>query len=99
MAGRQQLGSPTTISARAVGQAVSEDTELAAKARALADKAINVANHYLDHGSPSVQLQVIKAIMPAIGRGMSEKGEDETIAELRQQLSELHRAVLGGSVA
>lgn len=88
-----------SISGRAVQEATRSDAELAEKARALANRAIDIANHYLDHGSPQVQLQVVKSIMPAIGRGMSERGEDDTIRELREQLAQLHQAVLGGSVA
>jgi hypothetical protein len=93
------LSDPISIAGRAVKEAVGQDAELAAKARALADKCIDIANHYLDNGAPQVQLQVIKSIMPAIGRGMSEKGEDESIAQLRAELAALHQAVLGSSVA
>ena len=93
------LTSPTSISGKAVQEATKSDPELAEKARALANRCIDQANYYLDHGSPQVQLQVIKSIMPAIGRGMNERGEDDTITELREQLAELHRAVLGASVA
>jgi hypothetical protein len=93
------LSDPISIAGRAVKEVVGQDAELAAKARALADKCIDIANHYLDNGAPQVQLQVIKSIMPAIGRGMSEKGEDESIAQLRAELAALHQAVLGSSVA
>jgi hypothetical protein len=82
---------------RAITAAVSQDSELAEEARALARKAIETANYYLDHGSPKVQLDVIKSIMPAIGRGMTEKGESDELAELRVQLAALMLAVTGDS--
>lgn len=94
-----RISDPTTISGRAVQEAVKSDAELATSARALAQRAIAIANEYLDSGSPQMRLSVIKAIMPAVGRGLSEKGEDETITELREQLRILHEAVLGQTVA
>lgn len=84
----------------AVARAVEQDTDLAEEARALARKAIATANYYLDHGSPAVKLNVIKSIMPAIGRGMSDKGgEDAAVVELREQVAALMRVVVGESVA
>lgn len=74
---------------------VNSDPELAEAARALASKAIALANHYLDNGSPKVQMEVIKSIMPAIGRGMTERGEAEEIGEMRAQLDQIMQLVTG----
>lgn len=78
---------------------VRTDDELAQAARSLAHKAIAIANDYLDNGSPKVQLEVIKSIMPAIGRGLSDKGESEELAEMRTALAELMTLVRGDAVA
>lgn len=80
---------------RAVTQAVTQDSELAEEARALARQAIKTALYYLNHGSAKVQLDVIKSIMPAIGRGMTEKSESDEMAEMRVQLAELMKVVTG----
>lgn len=87
--------STTGITRAAVEAAVNADSELAEKARALAHRAIDIANQYLETGSPRMQLDVIKSIMPAIGRGMSDKGESEELAEMRETLAELMTLVTG----
>lgn len=79
----------------AIGQAVKQDAELAEKARALAHNAIDIAQKYLNTGSPKMQLDVIKSIMPAIGRAMVDKGESEEIAELRTAVAEMMAALSG----
>lgn len=90
-------GSNVTPLNRAVTAAVDADTELAEAARALAKKAIATSMYYLEHGSPKVQLDVIKSIMPAIGRGMSDKGESDELSELRVQMQSLMSLVTGSA--
>lgn len=92
------MANPTPLST-AITAVVSTDTDLAERARDLAAKAITIANDYLDNGSPRMQLDVIRSIMPAIGRGMSDKGESEDMAELRRQMQTLMEMVVGESVA
>lgn len=92
------MANPTPLST-AIKAVVSTDDELAEKARALAHKAIRIANDYLDNGSPRMQLDVIKSIMPAIGRGMTEKGEDAELTEMRKQLDALMALVRGEAIA
>jgi hypothetical protein len=87
---------PTNI---AIEQAVKQDAELAQAARSLATKAISVAMHHLTNGSPKMQLDVVKAIMPAIGRAMADKGEDAELSELRKQLQQLMAEVRGDALA
>lgn len=92
------MANPTPLSS-AIKAVVATDDELAEKARALAHKAIRIANEYLDSGSPRMQLDVIKSIMPAIGRGMTEKGEDAEMALMREQIEQLMALVRGESIA
>lgn len=89
--------STTSITRAVIEQATNADAELAEKARALAHRAIDIARDYLDNGSPRMQLDVIKSIMPAIGRGLSEQGESGEMVLMREQLAELMRAVTGTS--
>lgn len=83
----------------AITAAVTTDTELAEEARSLAHKAIRIANDYLDNGSPRMQLDVIKSIMPAVGRGLTDKGESEELAEMRATLAEVMSLVRGDEPA
>lgn len=92
------MANPTPLTT-AIKAVVATDDELAEKARALAHKAIRIANDYLDNGSPRIQLDVIKSIMPAIGRGMTDKGEDAELSVMRGQLEQLMALVRGESIA
>lgn len=87
---------PLSIAITAV---IKQDAELAEKARALAHKAIDIANGMLDNGSNRMQLDVIRSIMPAIGRGLTDKGEDSELSEMREQLASLMSLVRGESIA
>lgn len=90
------MANPTPMN-RAVSSAVDSDPELSAAARALAKRAITQAMYYLEHGSPKMQFDVIRSIMPAIGRGMSDKGESDELAEMRRAMAELMQIVTGAS--
>lgn len=87
-------GSTTPINS-AITQLVGQDTELADKARALANKAIDAANEYLDFGTDRHRMDVIKSLMPAIGRGMTDKGESEQLTELREEVRSLMQMMTG----
>lgn len=84
---------------KAIEAAVKQDAELAEAARALANKAIVIATRYLESGSPQMQLRVIQSLLPAIAKGLHDKGESEQLAMLREELALLHEVVLGQSVA
>ncbi len=72
-----------------------QDDPLVAAARQLANRSIEIAMWHLDHGSPQMQLSVIKTIMPAIGRGLGQRSEAEELAGMRSQLEELMGVVMG----
>lgn len=92
------MGSTTPINA-AITTLVSQDTELADQARALARKVIDAANEYLDFGTDKFRMDVIKSMMPAIGRGMSDKGESEQLTELREAVQSLMQQMTGDTSA
>ncbi len=73
----------------------NEDDPLVAAARQLANRSIERGLWMLEHGSVQLQLQVIKSIMPAIGRGLGQRSEAEELATMRGQLEELMGAVMG----
>jgi len=80
----------------AVGKAIEDDDELTQAARLLADKALARAMYFLNYGSPIMQMQIIRALMPAVGRALATKAdEDAEMAELRNSLTALHQAALG----
>lgn len=93
------MANPSPLN-QAITSIVQQDPQLAEEARQLAHKAIEIANHYLDNGSSRVQLEVVRSIMPAIGRGMTEKqDENQELNELREQLASLMQLVMGDPVA
>lgn len=92
------MGSTTPINA-AITNLVSEDIELADQARKLARKVIDAANEYLDFGTDKFRMDVIKSMMPAIGRGMSDKGESEQLTELREAVQTLMQQMTGDTSA
>lgn len=77
----------------------ADDLEAAALrtlARSLATTAINQALYYLEHGSPANRIAVIRAIMPAIGKGMAPPPppkDKEKEAEVVDELAELRSAM------
>jgi len=81
--------------AQAVGKAIEDDDALAAAARLLADKALDRAMYFLNYGSPVMQMQIIRSLMPAVGKALASKAdENEEMAELRSSLANLHQAAL-----
>ena len=83
--------------ALAVARAVEGDEELTAAARALAATAIATAQHFLTYGSPQTQVQIVRALMPAVGRAIVDRhDEDEGLADVRGQLRALQQAMLTG---
>lgn len=85
----------TAVASDAISSSLTDDAELANAARTLALKCIQLADHHLTHGSPQMQVNIIKAIMPAIGRGMKHTEESEEITNLRNALIDLQQQVLG----
>lgn len=82
----------------AVAKAVEGDAELTSAARTLAATAIATAHHYLVYGSPQTQVQIVRALMPAVGRAIVDRhDEDEGLAEVRAQLRSLQQSMLSGS--
>lgn len=92
------MGSTTPINA-AITNLVSQDIELADQARKLARKVIDAADEYLDFGTDKFRMEVIKSMMPAIGRGMSDKGESEQLTELREAVQTLMQQMTGDTSA
>lgn len=79
----------------AVSQAVSEDHELIERTRRLAHAAVARAEYFLANGSPKMQIDIIRSIMPAIGRNMGARSESEELQEMREKLIELQVQNLG----
>jgi hypothetical protein len=80
----------------AVGKAIESDDELTAAARLLADTALQRAMYFLQYGSPIMQMQIIRSLMPAVGKALVTKAdEDAELKELRDNLTALHQAALG----
>lgn len=77
-----------------VTQSVEQDAQLAEAARTLANRAIALAYDILESGSPVAQLNVIKALMPAVGRGLMQKHESDEINELRATLEALQQEMM-----
>ncbi len=86
----------TDLPVKVIAELVSDqDDPLVAAARQLANRSIEIALWHLEHGSPQLQLQVIKSIMPAIGRGLGQRSEAEELAGMRNTLEELMGVVMG----
>lgn len=81
--------------ANAIGRAIESDEQLQAAARLLAERALSRAMYYLEYGSPLVQMQIIRTLMPAVGRALVMKAdENEEMDQLRQSLAAIHQAAL-----
>lgn len=81
--------------AEAVGKAIEADDALAQAARLLAERALDRAMYFLNYGSPLVQMQIIRSLMPAVGKALVVRAdEDAELAELRESLTRLHQAAL-----
>jgi hypothetical protein len=85
--------------AEAVADAVAGDEQLASAAKLLAATAIATAQYYLTYGAPQIQLQIVRSLMPAIGRAVVERhDENEEMAGMRDQLRALQQHLfVGGS--
>jgi hypothetical protein len=79
---------------KAIAAAVQGDDDLTQRARTLADYALERAEYWLENGSAKVQIEVIRSIMPAIGRQMGGKSESEEMTEMRAKLRELQLALV-----
>jgi hypothetical protein len=52
--------------------------------------------YFLQYGSPIMQMQIIRSLMPAVGKALVTKAdEDAELKELRDNLTALHQAALG----
>lgn len=78
----------------AVVDSIQQDAILAEAARSLANRAITLAAEILENGSPNAQLNVIKALMPAVGRGLMQKHESDEMAEMRAQLEAMQQEMM-----
>jgi len=85
----------TEPTALVVAAAVADDDELANAARQLAWKSIEIAQYFLDHGSPQMKLRVVQSLMPAVAKALSARNDaDESLAQLRADLTSLHQSML-----
>lgn len=77
--------------------ALASDDQLAARARDLAERALDRAFYHLEHGTPANELAVIKLMAPVFTKLLEAKGESEELAEMRDMIVNLRAAVLGHS--
>lgn len=72
----------------------AEDPRLRNAARELGYQAIQRAEHLLEYGSPTTQVQLIRSLVSPLLAGTKDKDEDdERIAKVRSELAELMGSV------
>lgn len=82
--------------AQAVAQAAMSDPEMQAAVRKLAVMAIRKTHHYLQNGSPQVQMQILRSFIPALIREMAKGDESDGHDELRSEFETLKREMMRG---
>lgn len=68
--------------------AIAEDDELKERIRQLAWMVVDRAEYILQHGSPALQAQTMRTIMPAIVRALQQQNEDEKYLKLKQDFEQ-----------
>lgn len=68
------------------GELVQDDPELRSAVKNLAMKAVERAQFIMDHGTPNLQLSVIKVLMPAVARELAKKEERDDLAVMRAEM-------------
>lgn len=75
--------------------AINEDEELKLRIRKLAWNVVNKAEFLLENGNPTVQLSVMKNIMPAITRALTQQAEDDKYETLLHEFQDLRGELVG----
>lgn len=75
--------------------AVADDPEVKAAARALALDTISRAHTLLRRGQPAMQLQIIRSLLPTALASLKESPEDASVGELRAEMAAVLSEVRG----
>lgn len=87
--------SDATIAA-AVTATVAEDAELRARVASFVNRAISQAEGLLLTGTPQVQAQLIRSVVPAMVKAMTVDDAPDEHADLRMQFEELMAELRSG---
>lgn len=76
----------------AIPAGLENDPEVYAAMKSLALSAIQNAKEILETTAPSVQMQVVRMLLPAVSRSLSQRNEDDN-DELKAELQSLYEDV------
>lgn len=88
------VGRASEFETNLVYSAIQDDEKLKEYIRALAWKVIQRAEYLLDNGHVSIQVQVMKNIMPAVTKSLSNQAEDEKFVKMRSEFEQLLKEIL-----
>lgn len=77
--------------------AVTDDPEVKASAKALALSTIAHAQYLLDRGQPAMKLQIIRSLLPTALASLKESPEDASVGELRDEMAAVLAEVRGAA--
>ena len=83
--------------ADAVATVVMTDPDMQRAVRNLAIMAIRKTHHFLQNGSPQVQMQILRSFIPALIREMARGDESDGHDELRAEFESLRKEMMKGT--
>lgn len=69
---------------------VADDDTIRARVRTLVNSMVSYAEQMMEYGTPQVKAALIKTALPAMLKEMKEEKEDESVTELRAQVSAMY---------
>lgn len=82
--------------ATVIAETAMSDPAMQKAVRQLAIMAIRKTHHYLQNGSPQVQMQILRSFIPALIREMSKGDEGDGHDQLRAEFESLRREMMEG---
>lgn len=73
------------------------DPEIQGRMKSLVHLAIDQAEYIMHHGAPPLQMQLVKALMPAMVKEMARQKEGDGQEELRREMAAVMAEVRGGT--
>jgi hypothetical protein len=82
--------------ASVIAETAMSDPAMQKAVRNLAIMAIRKTHHFLQNGSPQVQMQILRSFIPALIREMSKGDESDGHDQLRAEFESLRREMMEG---